>query len=161
MKNHEQFFELAREQAKLATCHRAKCGAVIVDRDGEVIGAGFNAPPLNDDTNRYCETDFDFSIKPKYDKTCCVHAEWNAIINALKTNADKFAGATLYFMRIDNDGNFTGAGQPFCTVCSRLAMQSGLEKFALWANGKPKIYNVKEYNQDSYKMYIRSKGKNG
>ena len=87
-----QYFELARGQAKLATCRRAKCGAVIVSKKGEVIGAGFNAPPLNDEDCRYCETDFDYSIKPRYDKTCCIHAEWNAIMDALKNHADEMGG---------------------------------------------------------------------
>jgi deoxycytidylate deaminase len=153
--DHKAFFELAAEQAKLATCHRAKCGSVIVGESGEVIGRGFNAPPLDDEDCRYCETDFDFSIKPKYDKTCCVNAEWNAIIDALKNHADKIAGSTLYFMRVDVDGNFTDAGKPFCTVCSRLAMQSGVAKFALWVNDEPKIYDTKDYNIETYKYYTK------
>jgi deoxycytidylate deaminase len=67
---HKKYFELAAEQAKLATCRCARCGSVIVDGQGLVIGQGFNAPPLGDEDCRYCEAEFDFSIKPKYDKTC-------------------------------------------------------------------------------------------
>ena len=62
-------------------------------------------------------------------------------------------------MRIDDDGNFTDAGEPFCTVCSRLAMASGLAKFALWVRQRPKIYDVKTYNIDTYKMYVKEEGK--
>lgn len=104
-----------------------------------------------------CENDFDLSIKPKYDKTCCIHAEWNAIINALKNHGAKIDGETLYFMRVDSDGNWTDAGKPFCTVCSRLAVQSGLKYFALWddINKIPKIYDVIEYNKESYNYYLK------
>jgi len=157
MKNHEFYFEKAAEQARLATCHRAKCGSVIVTKTGEIIGEGFNCPPLNREELRLCEADLDLSIKPKYDKTCCIHAEWNAIINALKNHGSKIDGGTLYFMRVDADGKWTGAGKPFCTVCSRLALQSGLKNFALWdeLTKSPKIYDVIAYNTESYNYYAK------
>lgn len=153
MKSYEEYFEEAAKQARLAMCNRAKCGSVIVAEDGEVIGEGFNAPPLNDESQRYCDEEFDYSIKPKYDKTCCVHAEWNAIIDGLKNDAGKMAGATLYFMRVNEDGEWTDAGEPFCTVCSRLAIASGLGKFALWVNNEPKVYTTDEYNKVTYDLY--------
>ena len=149
-----EYFEEAAGEAKKATCTHAKCGSIIVDVDGNIIGRGFNAPPLNLESQRFCDTEFDTSIKPKYDKTCCVHAEWNAIIDALKNNGNKIDGSTLYFMRIDDSGDFTNADQPFCTVCSRLALQSGIKNFALW-NNKPVIYNCLEYNKLSYELYIK------
>lgn len=151
--NHLFYFEKAAEQARLATCHRAKCGALVVSKDGEILCEGFNAPALNDESLRRCDRVYDLTIKPKYDKTCCIHAEWNAIINALKNHGNKIDGGTLYFMRVDKDGNFTDAGKPFCTVCSRLAVQSGLGYFALWVEDKPKIYDVKLYDTDSYEYY--------
>jgi len=126
----EKFFKIAADVAKNATCTHAKCGAIIVSKDGEIIGRGFNAPPLNDESQRMCNILSDLELKPKYDKTCCVHAEWNAIIDALKNNAGRIDGSTLYFMRIDKNGDFTDAGEPFCTVCSRLALQSGVAEFA-------------------------------
>jgi len=36
----------ATEVAGGALCFRAKCGTVIV-KDGEIIGRGYNAPPLD------------------------------------------------------------------------------------------------------------------
>jgi len=150
---HEQHFKKAADVAKKATCTHAKCGSIIVSKDNIIIGRGFNAPPLNDESQRRCGFECDKNIKTKYDKTCCVHAEWNAIIDALRNYPDKIAGSTLYFMRVNDDGEFTNAGKPFCTVCSRLALQSGVAKFGLWNDG-PQIFNTKEYNKISYDFYV-------
>lgn len=148
------FFEAAADAAKDATCLRAKCGSVIV-KGSVIIGTGYNAPALNDEGQRLCEAEMDATLKPKYDKTCCVHAEWKAVLDACKTNADKLAGSVLYFMRIDTEGNFTDAGEPFCTVCSRLTMESGIEEFALYNGGGADIYPLDEYNAKSYEPYVR------
>ena len=148
----KKYFEAAQEVALQATCRRARCGSVVVSADGEIIGRGYNAPPLNDESQRMCDVELDTSIKQNNDKTCCVHAEWNAILEALKTNADKVPGSTLYFMRVDENGNFTEAGEPYCTVCSRLAMQSGIAKFGLWNNG-PELFDAEDYNTKSYAYF--------
>lgn len=148
--NHEKFFQLAAEVAGDATCKRARCGSVVVSSDGEVLGVGFNAPPLEEESQRQCDYEgFNLAAKAKSDKTCCVHAEWNAILNACIHNGSKVAGATLYFMRIDDDGNFTDAGEPYCTVCSRLVLQSGIKTFGLWEKG-PRMIDTFTYNTISY-----------
>lgn len=138
--------------AQRATCSRAKCGSVIVSQDGQIIGRGYNAPPLGDEAQRMCEAELDKSIKQNNDKTCCVHAEWNAILDALKNHADKISGSTLYFMRVNNAGEFTEAGQPYCTVCSRLALESGIAVFGLWNSG-PEMIPTDEYNVRSYAYF--------
>jgi hypothetical protein len=56
-------------------------------------------------------------------------------------------------MRIDDAGNFTDAGDPFCTVCSRLTMDAGVGEFALYNNGGADIYTLDEYNLTSYAQY--------
>ena len=150
--NHEQFFEQARQVALGATCTRARCGSVVVSKDGDVIGHGFNAPPLGDESQRMCEVELDRSIKQNNDKTCCVHAEWNAILDALKNHPQEIEGSTLYFMRVNDEGEFTEAGEPYCTVCSRLALQSGISTFGLWNSG-PQMFDAKEYNQKSYNYF--------
>ena len=156
MKPPEFYFEKAAEQARLATCHRAKCGAVIVAPNGEIIGAGFNAPPKNDERQRTCDAEWDLSIKPKYDKTCCIHAEWNAILDALKHHGAKIDGGGLYFMRVNAGGEWTAAGRPYCTMCSRLALAAGLKTFVLWTDGGAKIYDAGEYNLASYEFYKKT-----
>lgn len=159
--NHSPFFELAAETARQATCHRARCGSVVVSAQGDILGLGFNAPPLNDEEQRRCEEDYDLSSKPKSDKTCCVHAEWNAILDALSNDASKVKGSTLYFMRVDEEGAFTQAGEPYCTVCSRLALQSGVAIFGLWNDG-PEMIPTDVYNSRSYDYHLpRAKVKAG
>jgi deoxycytidylate deaminase len=102
---HKRFFELAAAAAGRATCERARCGSVIV-KDGVVIGEGYNSPPLDDESRRTCGETWDYELKPKYDLTCCMHAEWRAVMDARTRNVDKIGGSVLYFMRIDEDGEF-------------------------------------------------------
>lgn len=149
---HEKYFKEAAIVAKNATCYRARCGSIVVSKDNMVIGRGFNAPPLNDESQRRCDIECRMDKKPKYDKTCCVHAEWNAIIDALKKYPDEISGSRLYFMRIYGDNSFTNAGEPYCTVCSRLALQSGIAEFGLWDDG-PRMIDAKKYNTPSYEFY--------
>jgi deoxycytidylate deaminase len=147
-------FEAAADVAKKATCLRAKCGSIIV-KDSVIIGQGYNSPALDDESQRLCTSEMDAETKPKYDKTCCIHAEWRAVLDACKTNADKLAGSVLYFMRINEAGEFTDAGDPFCTVCSRLTMEAGIGEFALYNNNGADIYPLDEYNLKSYETYIK------
>lgn len=148
------FFEAAAESANNATCLRAKCGSVVIS-NSIIIGKGFNSPALDDEAQRLCEVEMDTSVKPKYDKTCCIHAEWRAVLDACKTSVDKLAGSVLYFMRIDASGNFTDAGEPFCTVCSRFTMEAGISEFALYNNQGADVYPLDEYNLKSYEAYIK------
>ena len=152
------FFEAAAGEAKKATCLRARCGSVVVSKSGVILGRGYNAPPLGDESQRRCEAELDFTKKPKYDKTCCVHAEWNAVIDALANSQKReIDGSRLYFMRVDEHGNFTDAGEPYCTTCSRFTMQAGVSEFALWNDDGADVYTLPEYNQVSYEYHLMSK----
>ncbi len=134
--------------AEKALCRKAKCGAIIV-KNGEVIGEGYNAPPLDREENRVCDEDFKVG-KPRYDQTCCVHAEWRAILDASKRNAEKLHNSILYFTRVDEKGILVKSGKPFCTVCSRLALDSGILTFVLWHEEGICEYPTHEYNRLSY-----------
>ena len=144
-----KWMNAAAEVAKKALCLKAKCGTVIV-KDGEVIGEGYNAPPLDDENNRRCLDRYDFTGKPKYDHTCCMHAEWRAILDASRRNPEKLPGSRLYFMRVDNEGNIKKSGDPYCTVCSRLALDSGISEFHLWNDKGICAYPTDEYDKLSY-----------
>ncbi len=149
---HEEFFNEAEKEARRAMCLRDKCGAIVV-RDGVIIGRGSNGPAGNVAQNRKCELDLRDSPKPKSDRTCCVHAEWRAIISAVAYAKD-ITGSTLYFTRVDLEGNMLKSGQPYCTVCSRLASDNGVAYFALWHDDGIKIYETGEYNELSYNFHI-------
>jgi deoxycytidylate deaminase len=143
-----KWMKRAAETAAEALCSRAKCGTVIV-KDGEIIGVGYNAPPLDMEENRRCNEEF-VPGKTKYDKTCCMHAEWRAIMDALKRSPDKITGSKLYFTRVDEGGNIKKSGRPYCTVCSRMALDAGIDKFLLWHEEGICEYPTDEYNRLSY-----------
>jgi len=138
----------AAKLAERALCSRAKCGTIIV-KGGEIIGEGYNAPPLDLVEHSMCNADRSFG-QPKYDKTCCLHSEWRAILDALKRNAGKVSGSKLYFVRVDEDGKTKRSGKPYCTVCSRLALDVGIDTFLLWHEEGVCEYPTDEYNRLSY-----------
>ncbi len=143
-----QWMHAAAQVAEHALCQRAKCGTVIV-QDGKILGKGYNAPPLDAEMNRTCARELQPG-KPKYDQTCCVHAEWRAIVDALKNDAQAVAGSTLYFTRVDSAGIIVKSGQPYCTVCSRLALDVGIKAFILWHEEGIVAYPTSDYNELSY-----------
>ena len=95
--------------------------------------------------------DKDTYHKKVADKTCCVHAEQRAIMDALKKNSQELKGSTLYFIRLDLDNNILKAGRPYCTHCSKLALDSGIKQFVLWHEEGIALYDTEEYNELSFK----------
>lgn len=136
------------KMAKQSKCNDARCGSIIIN-DGVIIGKGFNSPPGNLESQRRCHIKKDHYNKKVSDKSCCVHAEERAIMDALRNNPDKLKGAILYFVRVDDSGNPQNAGKPFCTICSKFALDVGIKGFALY-HGVWKIYDTVEYNDISY-----------
>lgn len=145
----EHWMSGAAQVAKKALCLNARCGTVIV-KDGEIIGEGYNAPPLDDISNRMCGVEYETPVKKNYDRTCCVHAEQRALMDAQKRNSKKLDGSTLYFARIDDEGKIAKSGMPYCTVCSRWALDLGVKHFALWHDDGIHLYPTREYNRLSY-----------
>lgn len=138
----------AARVAQKSLCLQARCGAVIV-KDNQVIGEGYNAPPRDREENRTCGKEFGPG-KPKFDRTCCIHAEWRAIFDALRKHSGKLEGSTLYFVKVDGDGELRKSGKPYCTVCSRMALDTGIKKFVLWHHEGIGEYPTDEYNRLSY-----------
>jgi deoxycytidylate deaminase len=139
----------AAKVAEHALCLKAKCGSVVVKNES-IIGSGYNAPPLDDMSNSFCLTPYNHTGKPRYDHTCCMHAEWRAILDTLRKNPDEITGARIYFIRIDGDKNITKCGEPLCTVCSRFALDTGIKEFVVWNEQGVCLYQTDEYNQLSY-----------
>ena len=144
-----EFMNMAIEVAKKATCLRSKCGAILV-KDNRVIGEGFNSPSGNLESQRRCLNDKDLLNKKVTDKTCCIHAEERAIMDVLKKNPEKIRGSVLYFIRLDLEDNKLFAGKPYCTMCSKMALDIGVKNFVLWHKEGITSYETEEYNDLSY-----------
>lgn len=147
------FMEKAGLEARKALCLKARCGAII-EKDGDILGTGYNAPPLDNESNRMCLEKYDFTGKPRYDHTCCIHAEWRAILNALENYPEKVKGSRLFFVRVDTHGMIKTSGKPYCTVCSRLALDVGISEFYLWHEDGITSYQTDEYNKLSYEYKV-------
>ena len=148
----QNYFKEVARVAEKALCKRDKCGAIIVSH-GIIIGKGYNAPPQDDLSNTKCSCEYpEVSRKKKSDKTCCMHAEWRAILDALKFE-NNLQGSSLYFARVDEQGNLLPSGEPYCTVCSRFALDVGISEFVLEHEDGIVAYDTKEYNDLSYKFH--------
>lgn len=139
----------AAKHAKLSGCDRHHCGSVVVSNK-EIIGRGFNSPPGNLQSQKRCrrkKNEYDIKVT---DKTCCVHAEHRAIFDALRNNPKNINGSRLYFIRLDAEGNITKAGKPYCTICSKLTLDSGIKEFVLLHEEGICVYGAEEYNDVSF-----------
>ena len=144
------YFDGAKREAQKSLCLRSKCGTVIVGMNGDILGKGYNAPPQDDITIRRCNKKHELSATFKSDKTCCVHAEQRAIMDALKNNSDNLKGATLYFIRLNEGGEIKYSGKPYCTICSKMTLDAGIQYFALYHPEGAGVYDTKEYNELSF-----------
>ncbi len=135
--------------AENSTCNRKRCGTIIV-KDGKVIGQGYNSPPGDMESQRRCANDKSSYDKRITDKTCCVHAEQRAIIDALRRNPDNIKGSRLYFVRLDDNDVKKPSGNPYCTICSKMALDAGVKEFVLWHENGITVYDTDEYNDLSY-----------
>ena len=145
-----KFMQAVIEQAKNATCTRAKGGSVIVKK-GKIIGTGYNSPPAELETQRKCSCDKSTLHRKITDKTCCIHAEQRAILDALRKHPIDLENSTIYFVNIDENGKIVPAGKPYCTICSKMALDCGVKEFVLFHGDGVCVYNTEEYNKLSYK----------
>jgi deoxycytidylate deaminase len=148
------FFNEAALVARQSRCQRSKCGAIIVDystyHSGLIIAKGFNSPALELESQRRCNWDKESLDRKVTDKTCCVHAEQRAIIDALKKGFNNFAQSRMFFSRLYENGQIKKSGEPYCTICSKLALDVGISEWVLWKPEGICVYDAEEYNQLSY-----------
>ncbi len=147
-KAREYLFECV-QLAQHATCQRSRCGSLIVQND-QIIGSGYNTPPQGLESQRRCSCAKENYHKKVTDKTCCIHAEQRAIMDTLQHNADQIVWSRLYFVRLDDDGEITFAGKPYCTICSKMALDVGVAEFVLRHKEGIAVYPTDEYNQISF-----------
>jgi len=84
------------------------------------------------------------------DRTCCVHAEQRAISDALAGHGPIEAGSTIFFVRISEDGATKVSGAPYCTICSKMVLDVGIDEFVLLHTEGPTAYGALEYNELSF-----------
>jgi deoxycytidylate deaminase len=141
------YLKEAAKVAKESGCLRFKCGSLIV-KDGAVIGRGFNSLPRNLKAVRCLKPDLPKDFKS--DRSCCVHAEQRAILNALRGSPERLLGSRLYFMRLDMNDEIVKAGKPYCTICSKMALDAGVSEFVLLHDEGIAVYDTDEYNRLSF-----------
>ena len=146
------WFKIAAETALKSSCLRSKCGSVVVKGE-QVIGVGYNSPPGDIPPEKCLKDEIKGDDTFISDATCCVHAEDRAIRDALaKHSWDGVRGARLYFVRIDESGNIKKSGDPYCTWCSKTALDERISKFVLWHEKGITEYDTEEYNKLSYEF---------
>lgn len=146
-----KYLFLSAEVAKKSTCLKSKCGSIIV-KDNRIIGSGFNSPPKDLESQRKCLCDKK-ELHPKVgDKSCCIHAEQRAIIDALRKNHKEIGNSRLYFIRLDQNNQLLKAGKPYCTICSKMALDVGIKEFVLWHEDGICVYDTEEYNLLSFQF---------
>ena len=79
-----------------------------------------------------------------------MHAEQKAMMDALKSNADHIVWSRLYFVRLDDEGEIAFSGKPWCTLCSKMALDVGIAEFVLRHKEGVAVYGTEEYNQLSF-----------
>jgi len=121
----------------------------VLAKNGKIIGQGWNSPP-GDICIKKCFKD-DLPKDFKSDKTCCIHAEDRAIRNALARAPSEVRGSQLFFIRLDDKNEMQIAGKPYCTMCSKLALDVGIAEFVLWHEQGITAYGAEEYNLISFK----------
>ena len=148
IENGKFYFNEAILEGLKSNCLRSKCGSVLV-KNGVIIGRGFNSPPKELENQRRClnsKKDYDLKVT---DKTCCMHAEQRALIDALR-NGLTIEGSKLFFIRINEKCEVIFSGKPYCTMCSKMALDLGVIEWILWHKEGIFLYNSEEYNSISF-----------
>ena len=79
-----------------------------------------------------------------------MHAEQRAIMNTLRKHPDSIENSRLYFVRLSENDEKKFSGEPYCTICSKMALDVGIEEFVLYREEGICIYDTKEYNTLSF-----------
>ncbi len=128
----DKFMTIAIEESKKANCAKGKVGAVIV-LNGKILGRGNNSVPKG-----CIPCTIDTCLRKKYNlksgerQEICrvVHAEQNAILNALK-NGYNLINSTICVTKSP------------CMICAKLIINVGIKKV---------IYASKYPDEEAFKI---------
>lgn len=72
-------------------------------------------------------------------------------MDALKHHPEKLAGSTLFYVRVDENGDKKFArGFPFCTLCSKMTVDAGISEFVWYQADGLRFFGSEEYNALSF-----------
>ncbi len=134
----ELYIKTAILEAEKSVCSKSKRGVVIVKKlsdENVVVGKGYNTPALG----RICYPKHCYNICNQY----CIHAEQNAIFNAL-SNVHNLKNSRLYHIKV-KDGEVKNSGQPSCIECSKLILKVGIEGIVLKHDEGYGLYSSEEF----------------
>ncbi len=132
----DRYMAEAIKAAVNSPCEKSKRGIVIV-KDNEIIGAGYNKPPFESG----CVPNVCRDICADY----CEHAEVFAGLDSLKKNKDP-SGGRMYHAKIQ-EGFLKDCGPPSCVRCSSLASVIGIKDFVLQHKGGYGLYEMREFHE--------------
>ena len=106
----KRYMQLADQVSSWSKDPSTKVGAVIVGDKGQIISQGYNGFPrgVKDSETRYNDRPLKYKL--------VVHAEMNAILNALYNSAS-VKGCALFVHNL-----------PVCNECAKAIIQSGIKK---------------------------------
>ena len=135
----DYYMNIAVQVSLRSTCMRRKVGAVIV-KDNRILSTGYNGAPTGlpnciDDCDRCYRSAHNIPSGKCLDLCFAIHAEQNAIMNALKTGED-LKGAVLYVNTYP------------CSTCFKLTIQSGIRE----------VYYIDDYENEFTKQMAEEAG---
>lgn len=121
----DYFMNIAVQVSLRSTCIRRKVGALLV-KDNTIVSTGYNGAPKGlpnccDDPSRCYRSAHNIPSGEKLDLCYAVHAEVNALMNAIKSGTD-LQGATVYVTTFP------------CSSCAKALMQAGIKKICYLDN---------------------------
>lgn len=114
----EYYMNIAVQVSLRSTCTRRRVGAVIV-KDNRILSTGYNGAPsklpnCSDCKGRCYRSLHNIPSGEKLDLCYAIHAEQNAIMNALRTG-ESLEGAVIYITTFP------------CSTCAKLILQTGIK----------------------------------
>ena len=124
----DYFSNIALLVSQRSTCLRRHVGAIIVN-DDEILSTGYNGAPtgLPHCLDKGCQIDNGHCIRS-------VHAEQNAIIQLIKTDANHYNNLELYVTDYP------------CKICAKMIVQANIKK----------IYFVRRYSNSVNDEYTNN-----
>lgn len=145
----KHWLALAAETAGGSSCRRRRCGSIIVSKNGDVLARSENKlPGCAGQAHIHCDP---YATPPgfKSDKACCIHAEQRAVMGAL-ANGHDLTGAIMVFASVDDEGAALPSGKPYCTICSKMALEAGIGWWILEHATGVVQYEAAAYNALSF-----------